>query len=103
MGVLGVGILPIESPPTTSKYISIQSFALSAAVRLEFQCQIILLQYDPPFGGLGCTHRVENGTNRNADPMFLFDFVIRYRSNLHRLATIHNAADRAIGIELCQN
>ena len=37
----GSRFAPSESPPTTSQYISIQSFALSAIVWLELQCQTI--------------------------------------------------------------
>ena len=37
---------------------------------------------------------VENGTNRNIVPTFLFEFYTHRGSILHRLATIHNAADR---------
>ena len=36
---------------------------------------------------------IENGTNRNVDPAFLFDVYTHQRPILHRLATIHNAAD----------
>ena len=48
----------------------------------------------PLFGRLEWTHGVENGTNRNLGPTFLFDVYIHYWLVLHRLATIHNAADR---------
>ena len=50
-------------------------------------------QFAPPFGGLGWPWGVENGTNRNLVPTFLFDFYTHYRPILHRLVTIHNAAD----------
>ena len=56
------------------------NFALSAAVWPEFQCQFITLPpIRPQFVGLGWT--------------ILFDFHAQYRLNLHRLSTIHNAAD----------
>ena len=41
---------------------------------------------------------VTNGTNRNVVPTFLFEFYTHYRPILHRLATMHNAADRAMEI-----
>ena len=92
--------------------ISIQSFALSAAAWLEFQCRIMASQFDPPpFGGLWWTKWVENGTNLNVVPTFLFDFYTHYRVILHCLATgpqcttrqtDRHATDRAIGIgRLC--
>ena len=37
---------------------------------------------------------VENGTDRNFVPTFLFDIYTHYRPILHRLATKPNAADR---------
>ena len=50
---------------------------------------------------------MENGTDRNVVPTFLFDFYTYYRPNLHRMATIHNAADRRQTAErkgrLCYN
>ena len=51
--VRGLGFVPIESPPTTSQYLSIQSFTLSATVCPEFQCQIIVPQFEPPIQGGG--------------------------------------------------
>ena len=39
--VRALGCVPIESPSTTSQYRSIQSFALSCAVWLVIQCQIM--------------------------------------------------------------
>ena len=50
----------------------------------------------PPIwgGGLGWTQGVENDTNRNLVSTFLFDFYPHYTPILHRLAAIHNAADR---------
>ena len=50
-------------------------------------------QFDPGLG-VGWTNRVENGTNRNVVRTFLFDYNTHYRPILHRLAKIHNAADR---------
>ena len=47
-----LGITPIESPPTTSQYLSIQSFALSAAVWPQFHCQVMAPQFDPHFWGM---------------------------------------------------
>ena len=37
----GIGFAPIESPPMTSQYLSIQSFALSAAVWSQFPCPVM--------------------------------------------------------------
>ena len=87
---------------------SIQS---AATVFPEFQCQILPPHANstpsPCFGvrvGLGG----RNGTNRNVDSIFQFDFYTHHNHKpiLHRLATIHNTADRetdkAIGIgRLC--
>ena len=47
----GWNFSPIESPPMTSQYISIQRFALSAAVWPQFQCQVMNSQFDPHLGG----------------------------------------------------
>ena len=46
-------------------------------------------QFDPPFWGV----RVDLG-DENVIPTFLFDFHTHNNPILHRLATIHNAADR---------
>ena len=48
----------------------------------------------PPIWGLGLTLGVENGTNRNFDPTFLFDFYTHNRRILHRLATTWQTTDR---------
>ena len=53
--------------------------------------------YNPQFDPVCLTQDVENGSNRNVDLTFLFDFYAHHRPILHRSATIHNAADRAIG------
>ena len=54
LGVMGsvraLGILPLESPPTTSQYLSIQSFAQSAAVRPEYNVKL-RPEFDPQFWG----------------------------------------------------
>ena len=51
--------------------------------------------FDPRFGRLGWTYvGVENGTNRNLVPTFIFDIYITLLAYLPHLATIHNAADR---------
>ena len=47
----------------------------------------------PPIWGAMVDLGVENGTNLNLVPRFIFDFYTYYRHILHRLATIHNAAD----------
>ena len=60
--MFAVGEVPIESPPATSKYLSIQSFARFAAVCPEFKCQIILPHATPRL--------VENRSFRNVDPTF---------------------------------
>ena len=44
--------------------------------------------------GSGGAEGIENGTNRNLVPAFLFDFLRHYRPILHRLATLHNRANR---------
>ena len=74
--------------PTHELYLSIQSFALSAAVWPELQCLIMYTQFDP-VQLLGWTQWIANGANRNVDPTFLFDLCAHYRPILHRLATIH--------------
>ena len=71
--------------------LSIQSFALSDAVKLELYCQIMPPpQFDPPFGSLKWPQGVENSTNRNVVP----DCYTYHRHILHRLAIIHNEADQ---------
>ena len=47
-------------------------------------------KFDPPPMGVP----VENGTNQNVVPTFQFHFYAYYRPILHRLVTIHNAADK---------
>ena len=61
------------------------------------------IHFVTPFGGVrvGLLYGVENCTNQNVDPTFLFDFYTRW-------ATIHNPVDRqadiATGIgELCSS
>ena len=54
-------------------------------------------QFDPQFVGVRADLGVENGTNRNLVPIFLFDFYAHNRPILHRLATMHNAADGQTG------
>ena len=49
--VSGLGFAPIEIPPTTSQYLLIQSFALSAAVWQQFQCQVMTSNSTPYLGG----------------------------------------------------
>ena len=97
-----MGFAPIESPPTTSKYLSIQSFVLSTAGWPQFQCQVLTPQFDRPLHlvGLG----VKNDTNRSPVHTFLFDST--HSIDLTYLAPFgHNAqhgtqsqTDRAIGI-----
>ena len=79
--VRALGFVPIESPPTTSQYLSIQSFVLSTTVWSNSNVKL-RPAYGPPFG-------VENVTNRNVASTFLFD-LSQCRPILHRLATIHN-------------
>ena len=38
---------------------------------------------------LGMAEEIDNGTIRNLDPTFLFDFFTRHKYILHRLATLH--------------
>ena len=52
----------------------------------------------PKFVRLVWTYDVENGTNRNPVPTFLFYFYTHYRPIFHHLATILNVADRAMAI-----
>ena len=60
-------------------------------------------QFDPAFVGLGCTQVVENATNRNVDPTFLFDFIY----NIGLALFSHNAQrnrQTAVGIgRLCSS
>ena len=46
-------LAPIESPPMTSKYLSIQSFPLSATVWPKFQWHTMVPYSTAPFGELG--------------------------------------------------
>ena len=51
----------------------------------------------PPFGGLGWTYEGRLKVvpiDRNVETTFLLDFYTPYRPIVHRLATIHNAANR---------
>ena len=79
---------PIESPPTISQYLSIQSFSLSTAIYPEFQRKIMAPNLSPPI----CGYRIDIGSR--IVHTFLFDFYTHYMPNLHRLVTIDNAADR---------
>ena len=86
-----------------SQYLPIQSFALSSADGHNSNVKLGLPNSTPIWGfGVDLGGR-KNGANRNLVPTFLFDFYANYMPILHRLATIHNAADRrqtdrAIGI-----
>ena len=46
-------MVPIESPPMVSQYLSIESERLFAMVRLDFALQLIEGTFAPIFGGLG--------------------------------------------------
>ena len=46
----GLRFAPIKSLPTTSQYLLIQSFALSAAVWPEFQCQVMPPEFSHHLG-----------------------------------------------------
>ena len=48
--VRGSGVVSTESPSMTSQYFSIQSFALSATVFPQFQCQFLPTPIRPPLG-----------------------------------------------------
>ena len=63
-------------------YLSIQRFALSAAVWPEFQCQIVPPLSTPVWGGGGVSVDQEDRKWHQS------------KCRIHRLATIHNAADR---------
>ena len=52
-GVRGSGVVPIESQPMVSQYLSIESERLFAMVRLEFALQFLEGTIAPIFGGLG--------------------------------------------------
>ena len=100
MSVRALGVIPIESPPTTYQYLSLQNFARSAAVWLEWNSSVNLCH---PSLGVPVNLGSQNGTNLNVVPTFLFDFYTHYMPILHCLATIRNATDRhaddrAIGI-----
>ena len=108
---LGLGFVSIESPPTTSQYISIQSFALSATVWSEFQCQIMAHQFEPlppVWGWCGpddrkwyqskCHPHAAIRFKRNANAFLLNAIVdvrlhrhdmnfLKYLGNYHKLAT----------------
>ena len=77
--------MPIESPPTPP----MQNFALSAAFGRNSNVKL-----RPPIRGLGWTRGVQNDNNWNVVPTFHFYFYTHYRPILHRLATIHNVAER---------
>ena len=80
MGVLGVGIC------TNRKLI--HDFLLPLDTDVCHICR-------RPFGGYGGLggRGLKNGTNQKVGSTFLFDFYAHYRPTLHRLATIHNAAE----------
>ena len=50
-------------------------------------------QFSPMLSGL-TREGIETGANRKVDPTFLFDFYTHHTPILHRLAAMHNAADR---------
>ena len=93
-GVRRSGVASIERPLTTSQYLSIQCSALllSAMVLPKFHFQNIP-HFDRVWGFKVSFGAIKNGTNRNVDPTFIFDFVTRYSCILHRLAIIYNVAD----------
>ena len=112
LGVMGsvraFSYVRIESPPTTSQYLSLQSFAhichrLAGITASIYSPQIQIHPPCHPVVGLGLTYGVEHGINRNAVPTFLFDFRTHYRPILHRLVTTRQT-DRAIGTgRLCRS
>ena len=59
----------------------------------QLKCQVIT-PIRPPIWGVRVDIRVENRTNRNVLPTFLFDFCTHYWPILHHLASIHSAEDR---------
>ena len=73
----GLRIWASENPPMTSQYYQV-------------------LLYLPPFGrnSDGFCWDCPHSTNRNDDPKFLFICYTHHRPILHRLTTIHDAADR---------
>ena len=87
------GCAPIESPPVTFQYLSIQSFAHSAAVWPEFQCQIWPL-IRPPICGLGWTQGGRKWYQSKCRPHIPICLYMHHRHILHRLATTHNISDR---------
>ena len=60
----------------------------------EYQWQILAPNSTSRLGELGWTYGIENSTSRIVDPTFLFDSFTHYKPILHRLATMHNTADR---------
>ena len=67
--VRGSEVAPIENPPTTSKYIEIETFAPAATVWSEFRWQSCAAQIGRiVLGEFGWMYGAENGKNRNLDP-----------------------------------
>ena len=77
----------VESSLSTSQRLSVQSFAPSAVVWAELQCQIMPPRpiWSPPFREI----RVD---------LWLEKVPVEMATPHAHLATIHNAADRVIGI-----
>ena len=73
VGVWGVRGRELHQSKALSRLPHNTKFCSICGVWPEFQCKIMPLQFDPSLGV-----RVDlggrNGTNRNIDPIFLFDF-----------------------------
>ena len=99
LGELGVGSCINRNSthdfqvPLNTKFCSICMPPFGRNFNVKLYCTSTRL---PVRGRVGWTQGVENGTNQNVDPTFLCDFCTQYRLILHRLAIIHNAADRVI-------
>ena len=88
-------VVPIQSLLMTSQYLSIQSFCSLcrrlAAIPMS-RCDLPIWR---PNLWLGWISEVENVTNRNVDEIIPSRLYTHYKPPiLHRLATIHNAAER---------
>ena len=98
---MGSGVAPIERPPTTSHVSQYNVFLYLPLFGRDFSVKLHPRPLDPHLG-IRVDLGVENGSNRNVDPTFLFEFYTHYRPIKRRLGTIYNAADdrqtdRAIG------
>ena len=96
----GSWVAPIESPPTISQYLSIQSFALSVAVLPQFRCQVLTPQFDPPIGGWKW-YQSKSRPHVPVRPLYTLAYLPPFGHNTQR-SRQPTETDRAIGIgRLC--